>query len=152
MHSVKLSRKLLPVVLETQGHQAGDRNQIHQHPVPGSIKTFKRESDICRVNSLTLPASSNSNCSVNALCRMQRPVINNFRVFLLSLKKLTINKKWDVGELHWHCIVMPFIVTNLKILQFKVTKHSDFFLHDTESWLSLWPVLMRSCFRRKTKV
>lgn len=84
----------------------------------------------------TLPASSNSNSSVNALCRMKRPVINNFGVFLLSLKQLTINIEWDLRELHWHCIVMPFIVTNLQHLHFKVRVHNHFCdFHDTDSVL-----------------
>ena len=80
------------------------------------------------LNMPTLPASPNSNCGVNALCRMQRPVVNDFGVFLLSLEKLPINIKCDLWEFHGHCIVMPIIVTNLQNLEFKVTLQKEFFL------------------------
>lgn len=94
----------------------------------------------------TLPAGPNSNCGVNALRRMQGPVVNDFGVFLLSLKKLPINIKRDLWEFHWHCIVMPIIVTNLQNLQFKVTLQKEFFFYlhdnpDTCLWVLLPPCL-----------
>lgn len=64
-----------------------------------------------------LPAGANSKGGVDALGRMQRPVVNDFRVLLLGLELLAINKELDVWELDGDGIVMPLIVTNLKVTQ-----------------------------------
>jgi hypothetical protein len=61
-----------------------------------------------------LPAGANSNGGVNALGRMQRPVINDFWVLFLGLEFLAVNKELDVWELDGDGIMMPLIVTDLK--------------------------------------
>lgn len=61
-----------------------------------------------------LPAGANSKSDVDALGGMQWPVINDFRVLLLGLKFLTINKELDVWELDGDSVMMPLIVTDLK--------------------------------------
>lgn len=64
-----------------------------------------------------LPAGANSKGGVDALGRMQGPVINDFRILLLGLELLAINKELDVWELDGDGVVMPLIVTNLKVTQ-----------------------------------
>jgi hypothetical protein len=61
-----------------------------------------------------LPAGANSKGGVNALGGMQRPVINDFRVLLLGLEFLAVDKELDVWELDGDGIMMPLIVTDLK--------------------------------------
>jgi hypothetical protein len=61
-----------------------------------------------------LPAGANSKGGVDTLGGVQRPVINDFRVLLLGLEFLTVNKELDVWELDGDGVMMPLIVTDLE--------------------------------------
>lgn len=61
-----------------------------------------------------LPAGANSKGGVDALGWVQWPVIDDFRVLLLGLEFLTINKELNVWELDGDGVMMPFIVTDLE--------------------------------------
>lgn len=65
---------------------------------------------------LTLPASSNRNSGINALGRMQWPVINDFWILSLSFEKLSIHIQLDIRELDLYSIMMPHIITDLRKL------------------------------------
>jgi hypothetical protein len=62
----------------------------------------------------SLPTSSDGKGRVESLGRVEWPVVNNFRVALVALPGNAINPQLNVGEDHGNCVVMPFIVANLK--------------------------------------
>ena len=61
-----------------------------------------------------LPASSDCQCRVDALGRMQRPIVDHLWVFLLRAEHLSVNKQFNIGESDINSVVMPLVVANLR--------------------------------------
>ena len=69
--------------------------------------------DDLMVLSLTLPTSTNGNFGCDIFCRVQRPIVNNFRIVLLIGPLFSVHDKIDHRKIDIDSIMMPLVITNL---------------------------------------